>query len=582
MSGFSGGGESGYTFPGGGKVTVKDEDVSIGKFDTLNFTGSDVTVLDGTTQANIYIPPQLFASHWNTSDGVTGNQTVTESLSRTTARISTPNGGEGSPFQTDGWANTNEAATTTGTVTFTSPGLCTGFGGDSTAAVTVYSADGTTVLETYTTPSLAANGTHTSGNISVTISSYATDGTRYQANMSVEVDTTTSLSDAGYTGGRYNVAVVMTTDSATDGTGPYTYTQTTVFLDTNPTTPSVASTAIAETGGSVTTKYLSGLEYYTTGSDFTLSVTDIDQLNRNTARTSANLVVSALRYGVSALNQSPFGTGSSNFSGWDSDNDNDNATYSNTAYAVNRNNFRYMGTQASASAYPRDPWANGSTQSSANASVLVDTYGTTSSDLFEGFTDEARRTESDYTTAWTSSDDLVAGEAMVYAGQLIVPTQAALNSGGNNVDWTTFAPNAGSQPDYTGFGASVTYYRKIVDSAGTNRSSFQIVFTGSFVSDATTDLANSNLEVYIRRVASAGGGGFGTGSDPLRLHGSNYNFATFDDGATVGGSYIREASSSGNTVNGTFGGYSCEDGIYLQITLANASIKLTSLTVTFF
>ena len=588
MSGFSGGGDSGYTFPsGGGKLTVKDEDVSIGQFDTINFTGGDVSALPGVGQANVYIPAVSYASHWNTSDGDTGNQSVTESISRTTARISTPSGGEGTPFQTGGWANSNQSASLQTSATFTTPGVCTGFGGDATATVTVYAADGTTALETYTTPSLAANATHTSGNISVTISSYGADDNRFQAKMSVTAGVNAVLAAAGYTGGRYNCKVVMTTDSGTDGTGPYTYTQTSVFLDTNPSTPSVGAVTIVETGGSVVTKHLSGLEYYTTGSDFTLGATGVDNLNANTARTTQNLRVSAIDYGVNNLNQSPFGTGSGNFSGWTSANNNTGTSYSNTAFAINRNNVRYVGTAANASAFARDTWANGSTRNSTNASIAMDTYGTTATNTFEGFTDESRRQTSTYnggTTGgnWTSTNDLVATEAMVYAGQLIAPTQATLSSGGTNADWGNFSPNAGSQPDYTGFGAPAIYYRSIVDTAGTNRSSFQIVFTGTFISNATTDLANSNLEIYIRRIASAGGGGAGTAANPLRLHGGNYNFANFNDGATVIGSYIRESSSSGNTVNGTFGGFSCENGVYMQITIANAGIKLTSFSVTFF
>jgi hypothetical protein len=95
-------------------------------------------------------------------------------------------------------------------------------------------------------------------------------------------------------------------------------------------------------------------------------------------------------------------------------------------------------------------------------------------------------------------------------------------------------------------------------------------------------LANENLKIYIRRVNSSGGGGSGVNSNRLRLHGANYNFATFDDGATVAGSYIRESSSSGNTVNATFGGYPCINGFYIQIEIANAGIKIDSFDVTFF
>jgi hypothetical protein len=107
------------------------------------------------------------------------------------------------------------------------------------------------------------------------------------------------------------------------------------------------------------------------------------------------------------------------------------------------------------------------------------------------------------------------------------------------------------------------------------------VFSGTFVSNATTDLANSDLEIFISRRASAGGGNSGyNNANLLELHGANYNFATFDDGVTDG--HIREASSSGSTVNATFGGFSCEDGFFMHIRINDSTIKIDRLSVTFF
>ena len=576
----------------GSALEVKDEGVTIDSNVTvLNFIGADVQALSGGSGiVSIYIPPPSFASHWTTSDGTT-NGSVSESISRSTARISTPTS-EGNPFSTGGWAGTNQSASLNTTVTFTtvSGQAVTGFGGNSSFTINVYDANGSSVLATYTTPSLTGNGTNTSGSgfISVTLSGYGADTTRFKAVPSISVQINNILNANSRSGGRYNVAAIMTTDAATDGTGPYTYTQTAVFLDSNPTTPSIGgTTSIAETGGSVTTKHLSGIEYYTTGSRFTIGVTDIDQLNRNTARTTNNVQITASNYGISNLNQSPFGTGSGNFSGWTNAFDQDNVNYQNTAASISSSNFRYRGTGASASATPRDTWASGSSKTSSNASILVDTYGTTSSNLSESFDDENRRQTSNFNTGntagnWNSTTSLVGGEALVLGGQLLVPNQATLTNGSTNSDFSSYSPTiGGANPNYSALGAPASYYRTIVDSTGLNRSSFTIVFSGSFVSNATNDLANEHLKIFIRRRASANGGNAGYNTAfPLLVHGALYNFAAFDDGVNNG--QIREASSSGNTVNCTFGGFTCENGFFIQIEIANTAIKLSSFTVTFF
>ena len=146
-------------------------------------------------------------------------------------------------------------------------------------------------------------------------------------------------------------------------------------------------------------------------------------------------------------------------------------------------------------------------------------------------------------------------------------------------DWSTYNPSG--SPNYTALGGNVSYYRTMVDTAGTNRSSMILNFSGNFLGTATTDLAAEDLKVFIRRRASATGGGAGPAANPLRVHGGLYNFATFDDGATVAGSYIREGTSSGNTVNVTFGGFSCETGIFIEIQIANPAIAVDSLVVSF-
>jgi hypothetical protein len=574
---------------GGTPLQIKDEGILIdANVNCINFIGTDVFAESTTAgEVNVYIPPNLFLSHWNTSDGTNGDQSVAETLSRSTTRISTPNGGEGIPFNTNGWAATNQSTTISTTPVFTTPGDTTGFGGDSTITVNVYDADGVSILETFTTASLTANGVYSSGsgNISVTITNYGTDTIRFKANASVSVNAGQVLSDNGLSGGRYHVEVIHTTDSTTDGTGPYSYIGTDVFLDNNPTTPSITGTvSISETVGNVLTKHISGIEYYILGSDFTVDVTDIDQLNRNTIRTSQNLQIEGSDYGLSTLEHSPFGLGSSNFSNWTNNNNVDGVDYQITDWEITSSNFRFVGNTANTSSTPRDPWGSGSSVNSSNASILVDTYGTTSSALSEFFDDEARREDGYFTSSWDSTVSLSSGDAIVFNGQLMAPDQTTFvgESSASNANWTTFKPDlGGSNPDYTSLGVPVNYYRTFNGSVGST-TGFTMTFSGTFNgADALTDLVNEDLQVFVYKIAGLGNVGPPPGNTtPLLLHGSAYNFATFDDGVTDG--YIRiSASPNNNTINATFGGFSASNGIYCHIRINNSNIKLSSVAITY-
>jgi len=576
--------------PGSGAIEIQDEGGSLGTFTVVNFVGADVEVLDVGGVATVYIPPlppPSYTSHWNTSDGNNGNQAVTDGLSRSTAHISIPHGGEGNPFKTGGWAGTNQSATLATAALLSTAGDTTGYGGDATAEVTVYDADGVTPLDSYTTPALIGDATHTSpsGFLVVTISNYGVDDPNYparqKARMSITVFANNLLAGLGLQGGRYHIEATMTPDSATDGSGPYPYTQADVFLDTNPTTPSISGAfTLEETPAAVLTRYLSGVLYYNTGSQFTIGITGIDQLNRNTSRTTGNLTVSSSSVGgtLPSLSLSPFGTGAADFTGWNNDENTDAVSFSKDDWAFVGSGYRYLGVSVIATGQANDTWANGGTAASAAFPLVVDTYGTSSTNTAEYFNDEARRQDPTYNggaTAgnWNSTAALVGGEAIVCAGSLSAPNQAPV------ADWSVYNPLGG--PDYTALGGTVSYYRTFVDTSGLNRSGMTLNFSGSFLGTATTDLAAEDLRIYIRRLASAGGGAAGPLTNPLRVHGGLYNFATFDDGATVGGSYVREGTSSGNTVNLTFGGFTCEDGIYMEIEIANPGILLDSLVVSF-
>ncbi len=557
----------------------------------LNFIGATVLALDGGgNRVNIYIPPPSWKSHWNKNDGSNGAQFVAESLTRVTTRISTPTS-ESNPFSASTWPGTNQAthSPASSVFTLTTPSQTTGFGGTSTFTGRIIGADAVTPVKTFTTPNLTANGNYISGDgsIIVNLSSFGVDATRYSAKAIVSIDIAAILSGSG----KYSVQVTHSVDPITDPTGDHVYAGTPVFYDSNPSTPTVGAVSFSETTNAVVTRYLSGIQYYTLGSQFTVGVNDIHNLNAHTAKIDSNLVLNGSEYGLPTLSHSPFGTGAGFFAGWTNAHNNISASYANSTWAITTANYRYIGPTANVYGYAQDPWAQSVASNSSTANVLIDTYGINSTNLFDDFNDENRRQDSSFNSGstagnWNSVAWLSGSSGLVFNSRLMVPNKSTYvrSDGSNtaNANWTTYYPMiSGSNPNYSSLSSSVDYYRTFPESSGLDRSSFSIVFAGTFTSgSATADLVAGALEIYIRKRAGMGSAVGYNSAYTIKLHGPVYNFATFDDGVSDGN--CRELTSSGNTVYGTFGGFSMNDGLFVHIRIVNPTQMLDSVTFTYY
>jgi hypothetical protein len=607
------------TFAG---VHVKDEGINVGTYKTINFIGADVLAQDSGQpgQVNVYIPTPVFASHFNTMDGSTSGIVAEAGITRSIVRISSPTT-EGSPFKTNGWAGTNQPAYTSanGSVNFVTGGLVTGFSGsasgNATITITLFDADGTTALETYTTPTLYQNGTHVSpsGDISVIISGYAADSSKWKAAVFITVVAGDILASAGRSGGRYNVRAVMNTDSVTDGGGTYTYNQASVFFDTNPSTPAInGSMSIVETTPIV--KHISGVEYYINGSTFEVNVTDIDNLNANTQGRAAaaqwNFRVAGNVYGLPTLQLNAWGLSVGTWNGtWTNLYNLLNANFEYTSWPISATNYRFRNSNANGSSTVYDPWNTGNTINSPNQSILIDTWGTTATNLGEDFEDESQRltrgasSYSSFNSAATLgtsisnqtgssgpfSDACVVGSYLVRADKFFADNGNSPQLATLIPNLTSYKPNTlGPNPNYSSYSQTPTYHRRFYTSSPLNIANFDMSFTGTWGSsgDAATALANSQLKIYVRRENSIPGGSSGHGGNPLALHGALFNSGApvnpFNDGASgvdTVGSLIRSAGS-GNTVTGTFGPYSCINGFWVEIQIIDSNIKIDSINVT--
>ena len=611
-------GSNQLTFAG---VHIKDEGINVGTYKTINFIGTDVLAQDSGTpgQVNVYVPTPQFASHFNTMDGTTPGLVSEAGITRSIVRISSPTV-EGSPFKTNGWAGTNQPAYTSanGSVNFVTGGQVTGFsgsaGGNATITVTLFDADGTTPLETFTTPTLYQNGTHISpsGDITVIISAYAADSSKWKAAAFITVVAGDILANAGRFGGRYQVRAVMNTDSVTDGGGTYTYNQASVFFDTNPSTPVInGSMTIAETTPLV--KHLSGVEYYILNSTFEVDVTDIDNLNANTqGRASAaqwNLLLTGSEYGLPTQQLNAWSLTNGTWNGtWTNLYNLLNANFEWTAWPITASNYRFRNSTANGTSTVYDPWNTGNTINSPNQSVLIDTYGTIATNLGEDFEDESQRltrgvaSYSSFNSAATLgtslsnqtgtgpfSDGCVVGSYLVRADKFFADNGNSPQLSTLIPNLTSYKPNTlGPNPNYSTYTQRATYHRRFYTANVLPIANFDMSFGGSWGSsgNAATALANSQLKIYVRRENSQPGGSSGHGANPLALHGALYNSGSpvnpFNDGASgvdTVGSLIRTAGS-GNTVTGTFGNFGALNGFWVEIQIVDPDIKLDFINVT--
>ena len=625
-------GNNKLTFAG---IHIKDEGVDVGTYPTINFIGDDVLAQDSGTpgQVNVFVPSPTFASHFNTTDGTTDG-TVSEALndgtggyfSRSSVRISSPTT-EGSPFKTGGgsntlWAGTNQDSypdvlSTRGSVIFETAEQITGFSGsssgDCTVTVNVYDADGVTVLYTWTTPVIYANGTYEllyDTRVIVFVTNYTTDSSKYKANLKVEVQPKTIFNDNGLDGGRYHVEIIMNTDTATDGGGTYTYTQDDIFFDTDQSDPSIngsASIVESTTPANILTKHLSGIEYYILNSEFEVDVTDIDDLNQNTqgraSSASWNFRLTAPDYGLPTLQLTAWNPSVGTMVGWTNQYDVQDVDYDYDSWAINNTNYRFRASSANGSAQVYDPWDTGNSINTPNSSVLIDTYPTTgnSNTLRERFDDEEfrlTRGASSYTT-WDSTISLGTGisnqtgtgtfdDAMVIGSNIV---KAAIQSfsdlgdsptyGTSIADFSPYKPDKnGTNPNYTGYNNTATYHRLFETTTNPTKpiTSFELTFTGDFSNvggDAFNALANNNMRIYIRKAAATSSSNVGHNAVPHSLHGTSYNFANYQDPPTGvdagdGSAQCRTGSNTGNTIQGTFGGSNALQGFYVEVQLVNS------------
>lgn len=550
---------------GGGTLEVKDEGATIStNIQKFNFIGIDVSAyVNGgdATQADIYIPALVFQPFFDQSNAQ-GDASVADTAT-SSRNVSDP--APENNFAIGGWAaGSAQDCTRTSPLSWTHAGSTCSFEDNTTTTVEVNVFDegndgtgtggGGAVLETYTTPAIVGNAVNSGVNIDVTITNWAVDSIKFQGTITVDVDIDTLLAN----GGRFTIEIIHH-NAGTD----YTYVQGPLFLDDESAVAAITGVTIAETGGSVVTTFLSGIEYYDTGSEFTIAIADIDNLN-NDSYPATQVQVAGGEYGLPTLSLA-----GSDLTGWTNYWNDVDDTYSKTDWAINQANYFYVGTTANASGQVFD-WVPGATANSPNASIAIETHNSSNTRLLEDFYDESWRCPStanfDAAAArtWTSSNDVGAGDAIFYNGGC-----ERIGTLANGGDMTVFAPNAGTQPDYSASQNATVYLWREFQHDGTSSSSMRINITGSY-----TSLEYKLADLWVDDDPSRGT----VWVDALLP----YNAGNWNEGNPTGGTGGQTGSGAGY-IDVSFGVNNISntgDTVYLRIGLSGAD-RITALSVTF-
>jgi len=537
---------------GGGALSILDEGVIVNAATTtLNFIGPDVLAQqDGTnpSQVNIFIPPPSFVSHFHTSDGIT-NATLTNT-GTTNRHVSSPTV-EGIPFNLGTWSGDEiHSCTHLTTLNYSNAQNFSIFDLTTSLTINVIDADGVTILATHTLSNINGNTNVTSDNINIQISNWAVDSTKYQARATILVHMSLILPASG----RFSIR--MTHNDSTDGI--FIYTQNNLFYDRDNAMSVITGVTMAETVGNVLTQFISGINHYDLGSQFTIDILDIDNINSDSYPTT-QVVAEASGYGLPTLNIT--GSELTGWSDWYGEIDN---TYQKTDWAITALEYYNMSNEH-ALATPKD-WIDGTPDTSPNNEIIVCTFTDNATRVFDDFKLESLRLESDMVTIWDSTQDILiydGSDGLQYSNsRLVYPT----------INYTTYdpqLPGPANQRDYS-VATGLKVFRRLMWHTGTSHSNAMFRLSDYNITEAMLTMGDVSIEISLNNGvdwfdattlyaggALANGDGCRINADTHGLIGATVNdgqieitlgLGLFTDAGSKWGFFIR--ISYADTVNG--------------------------------
>jgi hypothetical protein len=308
----------------------------------------------------------------------------------------------------------------------------------------------------------------------------------------------------------------------------------TVYYDDTATSPTFSASPSFSLN-SETLKYLSGVAYYTIGTEFLVSYTAAAGIFQKVYH--ATVVSQIASYGMNNITVNPGSVPAVN----------DTFVVTDESATLDKSNE----VRFSPVLYVRllKPNITGSWTSTSALARNICTYGTQSTTTYDNFVDEVKRLVLSTDTAWTSSDALTNGNAQVRAGTLQYPNTS----------------------EYPGFTGDQVYERKIFKSSA---SSGTIVFAGLSAYTDIDSYNTGNLNVFLQLETDD------IWFDLGRPFGSDNGNGSGDSIANSKGA-LNSGASSGTSLAFTFGTYNTagnNNEYRIRIVFRNSTESLTSIT----
>jgi len=218
---------------------------------------------------------------------------------------------------------------------------------------------------------------------------------------------------------------------------------------------------------------ISWVNYYDSGSTFKVNIWDIDFLNwKSYPWTQVSLSWSELW--LSSLSLS-----GADLTWWTNDFDDIDDTYEKTDWAITWTLCTVWNKKIS---WNTIDWSNWSTINSNSLNVAINSVSDNSTRVYEDFTWEDRRLQSDFSTQFDSNAHLASWDLQVACSYLFYPT----------VDYTSTLPDTATQPDYS-WSTGTRYYYRTMESWWDDHSNW--IFALSWITE--TDISDDNIIIWV-------------------------------------------------------------------------------------